>query len=110
MDKKYGCVLCTAPDIKKARKLAGLLISGRLAACVQLLPGLESRYRWKGKVETSREVLLLIKTKLSLYKKVEKLLLQYHPYDVPEIICLPITRGSKTYLNWISAEAVPAWK
>ena len=84
--------------------LAGLLISKRLAACVQLLPRLESHYRWKGKKETSSEILLLIKTKLSLYKKVETIILKHHPYEVPEILCLPVVRGSKSYLAWLDGE------
>lgn len=90
--------------MKKARHLAGLLISRRLAACVQILPGLESHYRWEGKKETSKEILLLIKTRRLLYKRLEKTILANHPYKVPEIICLPITRGSKTFLDWISQE------
>lgn len=104
---KYCCVLSAVPNIKKARQLAGLLVSKRLAACVQILPGLESHYRWRGKRETSKEVLLLIKTKTSVYKKMEKTLLRNHPYEVPEIIGLPITQGSKRYLEWIDAEVVP---
>ena len=101
---KYCCVLNTVPNIRKARTLAGLLVSRRLAACVQILPGLESHYCWRGKKETSKEVLLLIKTKASIYKKLEKTLLKNHPYEVPEIICLPIVKGSKSYLEWISGE------
>jgi len=101
---KYCCVLSTVPNIKKARTLAGLLVSRRIAACVQILPGLESHYRWRGKKETSEEVLLLIKTEASVYKQLEKILLKNHPYEVPEIVCLPITKGSKTYLKWISGE------
>ena len=101
---KYCCVLSTVPSIKKARTLAGLLVSRRLAACVQILPGLESHYRWRGKNETSKEVLLLIKTKTSAYKKLEKTLLKNHPYEIPEIICLPIAKGSRSYLDWISGE------
>ena len=101
---KYCCVLSTVPSIQKARTLAGLLISRRLAACVQILPGLESHYRWRGRKETSKEVLLLIKTQVSNYKKLEKTLLENHPYEVPEIICLPITKGSRSYLDWISGE------
>ena len=101
---KYCCVLTTVPKIQKARQLAGLLISKRLAACVQILPGIESHYRWKGKKEASKEVLLLIKTKTSVYRKLEKILLKNHPYETPEIVCLPITRGSKSYLEWISGE------
>ena len=101
---KYCCVLSTAPDVKKARHLAGLLVSKRLAACVQILPALESHYRWRGKKEISQEVLLMIKTKTSIYKKLEKTLLEDHPYEVPEIICLPIARGSRSYLDWIAGE------
>lgn len=101
---KYCCVLSTVSSIKKARILAGLLVSRQLAACVQILPGLESHYRWHGRKETSREVLLLIKTQMSNYKKLEKTLLENHPYEVPEIICLPITKGSRSYLDWISRE------
>jgi periplasmic divalent cation tolerance protein len=103
---KYCCVLSTVPNIKKARQLAGLLVSKRLAACIQILPGLESHYRWKGKKETSKEVLLLIKTRASLYKKLEAAILKNHPYEVPEIVCLPITKGSKAYLRWISKETI----
>ena len=103
---KYCCVLSTVPSIKKARQLAGLLVSKRLAACVQILPGLESHYRWKGKQEISQELLLIIKTRASLYKRLEQTLLKNHPYEVPEIVCLPMTRGSKTYLDWIDASVV----
>ena len=104
MNVKFCCVLSTVPNIKEARQLAGLLVSKRLAACVQILPGLESHYRWRGKKETSKEVLLIIKTLVSLYKPLEKAILKNHPYEVPEIVCLPITKGSKRYLNWIDAE------
>ena len=103
---KYCCVLSTAPNIKKARQLAGLLVSKRLAACVQIVPGLESHYRWKGKTEASKEILLIIKTRASLYRPLEKAILKNHPYEIPEIICLPVTQGSKTYLDWISEEVV----
>lgn len=101
---KYYCILSTCPDKKKARALAGFLISRRLAACVQVLPGLESYYWWRGKKETAREVLLLIKTTASCYKKMKKALLENHPYKVPEIICLPIAKGHPPYLDWISRE------
>jgi len=102
---KYCCVLTTVPTVSKARSLAGLLVSKRLAACVQILPNIESHYRWRGKKEISKEILLLIKTQTSAYKKLEKAILKNHPYEVPEIICLPIARGSKTYLDWITTEA-----
>jgi len=101
---KYTLLVSTAPSLKKARELAGLLISRKLAACVSILPGLESHYCWKGKRERSKEVLLLIKTKTSAYRSLEKTLLKHHPYEVPELIALPITKGNKRYLNWISRE------
>jgi len=103
---KYCCVLSTVPNIKKAREVAGLLVSKRLAACVQILPGLESHYHWRGKKETSREILLLIKTKTSIYRKLEAAILKNHPYEVPEIVCLPITLGSKCYLDWIAEKTI----
>lgn len=103
---KYCCVFSTVPSLNKAREIAGLLVFRKLAACVSILPGLESHYRWQGKQETSKEFLLLIKTKAALYKKLEKVLLQHHPYEVPEIICLPVTLGSKAYLDWISGEVI----
>jgi len=98
---KYCCVLSTVPNIKKARQLAGLLVSKRLAACVQILPGLESHYRWCGKTETSKEVLLLIKTQFSCYKKLETTLLANHPYEVPEIAVIDISSINPEYLNWL---------
>lgn len=101
---KYCCVFSTTPDIKKARKLAGLLISRKLAACVQLVPKIESHYRWKGKKEISAEVLLVIKTCASLYPRLEKLILQNHPYKVPELIAFPIAKGNKAYLDWLCGE------
>jgi len=101
---KYCCVLSTAPNIKKARFLAGLLVSKRLAACVQILPGLESHYCWRGKKETSKEVLLIIKTRVSLYKLLEQSICKNHPYEVPEIVCLPIAQGYAKYLKWIDGE------
>ncbi len=101
---KYLCVLTTVPKISKARSLAGLLVSKQLAACVQILPGLESHYRWRGKKEAAKEILLLIKTRASAYKRLEKTILQNHPYEVPEIVAFPITKGSKAYLGWINKE------
>jgi len=104
---KYCCVLSTVPDLKKARQLAGLLVSKRLAACVQILPRLESHYCWKGKQKASKEVLLVIKTRTSLYKLLEQAIVKNHSYEVPEIVCLPITKGSKSYLKWIDKEVAP---
>lgn len=100
----YLLVLSTAPSWKEARRLSSLLLGKRLAACVNISPLSESHYWWKGKKERVREVLLLIKTRRPLFKKLEKALSGNHPYSVPEIIALPVTGGSKKYLNWIARE------
>ncbi|HOG24393.1 MAG TPA: divalent-cation tolerance protein CutA [Candidatus Omnitrophota bacterium] len=102
---KYCCIVSAVPNIKEARRLAGLLLASKIAACVQILPGMESHYCWKGKRERSREVLLLIKTRASLYAKVEKTILKYHSYEVPEIICFPIEKGSPSFLKWVAENA-----
>lgn len=103
---KFCCVLTTTPNIKEARELAGLLLFKRLAACVQLVPGIESHYHWKGKKETSKEILLILKTKSALFERLKKAILRSHSYEVPEIVCLPIAKGSKSYLDWIVKETI----
>ncbi len=100
---KYCCIVSAVPNIKEARRLAGLLLAQKIAACIQLVPGMESHYCWKGKQERSKEVLLLIKTRTSLYVEVEKTILKHHSYEVPEIICLPIQKGSPSFLKWVAA-------
>lgn len=98
-------VLCTCPDADSASDLAHALVASRLAACVNIVPGLASVYGWQGQVETAQEHLLLIKTALDdeAYTRLEGLIRQHHPYDIPEIIAIPITRGSSDYLGWIGA-------
>ncbi|MBI3313545.1 MAG: divalent-cation tolerance protein CutA [Candidatus Omnitrophica bacterium] len=97
-------ILSTVPNLKEARSLASVLLEKKLAACVNISPGVESHYRWKGKKEKSREVMLFIKTREALFGKLEKTLRENHSYEVPEIIALPIQRGSKKYLNWLAKE------
>lgn len=96
-------VLVTAPLLPVARKLAGKILAARLAACVNLLPGVESHYWWQGKLECSGEVLMLIKTTGDQLKPLRRLIKRHHPYETPEFIALPITSGSKKYLKWIEA-------
>lgn len=97
-------VLTSLPDREAARKLARALVTGRLAACVNIGTPVESMYHWQGQFETAREVPLAIKTRAVLYPQVEALIGELHPYDVPEIIAVPITHGSAPYLDWIAAE------
>ena len=97
-------VLVTCPNVRSAAKISDVLIKKRLAACANTVPGIESRYRWKGKIRKSKEVLMIIKTTKALVKKVEKAVKENHPYEVPEIIAIPIVSGSPEYLNWINSE------
>ncbi|CAK0752235.1 Divalent-cation tolerance protein CutA [Gammaproteobacteria bacterium] len=100
-------VLCTCPDADTAQTLATTLVARRLAACVNLLPGITSIYRWQGAVESADEHLLVIKTRAPLYPALETALTELHPYEVPEVIALPIVQGLPAYLNWVTEE-IPA--
>ena len=94
-------VLTTVPDSRTGRKIARVLVQNHLAACVSVCSKIRSTYRWKQKVEVADEQLLLIKTSRSLYAKLEKALKAIHPYELPEVLVLPVTGGSKKYLDWI---------
>src|SRR5215468_999090 len=100
--KSYSIVLVTAPDLKTARMLAKTALTKRLVACANLIPKLESHYWWQGKIESGAEVLMLLKTRSSKLPALEKLILAEHPYDTPEFIVLPVSRGSQRYLDWIT--------
>jgi periplasmic divalent cation tolerance protein len=89
-----------------AKKISEALIGKRLAACVQILGPIKSIYRWKGKIEISKEFMCAMKTRKALYKKVEKQIRNIHSYEVPEIIAVSIAKGSKDYLKWLSNETV----
>jgi periplasmic divalent cation tolerance protein len=101
-------VLVTCGSRKEARRIARALVEKRLAACVNEIGApVRSVYRWKGKVETAEEFLLLIKTAKGRFAGLRAAILELHSYDVPEIIALPIVEGSQAYLDWI-AESVGA--
>jgi periplasmic divalent cation tolerance protein len=93
-------VLVTAPP-RSARALAKRLVEKRLAACVNLIPGVRSIYRWEGRVEESRETLLVLKTTAGALKELESAVKELHPYDVPEFVVLPVERASEAYANWV---------
>jgi periplasmic divalent cation tolerance protein len=99
----FAIVLVTAPDLKAARALAKAALSARLIACANLVPKIESHYRWQGKIESSAEVLLILKTRKSRLAALEKLILAKHPYDTPEFLVLPVSAGGKNYLDWLAA-------
>ena len=98
---KYKLVLVTAPDLRTARKLARAALAARVAACVSLVPKLESHFRWQGRIDRSLEVLLLFKTTGARLAELEKLIVARHPYDTPEIIALSLDRGNRRYLDWL---------
>jgi periplasmic divalent cation tolerance protein len=99
--RKARIVFVTTPDLGMARKLARKILEARVAACVNLVPRLESHYWWQGKIEKSAEVLLLIKTERQTLRALEKLVLANHPYDTPEFVVLPIESGNERYLAWL---------
>ena len=103
MEPEFGIVLTTVATPDDARRLADGLLEQRLAACVQIL-AIQSAYRWKGAVQREPEQLLLIKTRVALYSAVEAHLRAHHPYEVPEIVLVPIAAGSPDYLRWLAAE------
>ncbi|MCU0766660.1 MAG: divalent-cation tolerance protein CutA [Gammaproteobacteria bacterium] len=94
-------VLCTCPDVESAQRIAHQLVASRLAACVNLLPGLTSVYRWDDAVQTAEETLLLVKTGRACYAALEETLRAIHPYELPEIVALPVEQGLAGYLDWI---------
>lgn len=104
--RNFRIVLVTAPDLKTARKLARTALEARLIACANLVPKIESHYRWQGKIERSAEVLMIIKTTTQCLPKLEKLIISKHPYDTPEFVVLSLTTGNRKYLQWLGASCL----
>ena len=92
----------TCPDAETAERLARTLLDRKLAACINILPGVKSLYTWKGASESAEEFLLLIKTLSNAYQAVEQAILELHPYELPEIIAVPIAAGLPGYLAWVT--------
>ena len=101
MDSSPIVVLCTVPDQPAAERVGRGLVEAKLAACVNVIPGLRSFYRWEGEVQDDAELLLVIKTVRGRYAEVEAFVTEAHPYDVPELIQLDVGGGSKGYLEWL---------
>ena len=94
-------VFMTASNGEEAARLADMLVGAHLAACVQILPEMESVYRWQGKIERAAEILLLAKTTRSKFEELEREVRALHSYDTPEIIAVPVVAGSASYVDWL---------
>jgi periplasmic divalent cation tolerance protein len=95
-------VLCTCASPEDGERLARAVVAGRLAACVNVLPGMRSFYRWKGEIEDASECLLVIKSSRDQFAALSSAIEKLHPYEIPELIALPIVEGSSNYLNWLA--------
>lgn len=107
MAEEVLVVLTTWPDLEKARAAARTLVEEKLAACANLVPGLESIYRWQGAVETSAEVMVILKTTIARYQMLEARILALHSYEVPEILVLRVSDGLPRYLRWVESNCFP---
>ncbi len=103
-DSTYVVIFITTADDEEARLISRVLLEQRKAACVSIVPGVSSLFWWQGKIDSSQESLLVVKTKASLLDEVVELVKEIHSYDNPEIIALPVLGGSKDYLEWIGKE------
>lgn len=101
MDATHLVLLCTCPSMEVARRIAETLVEDGAAACVNVLPGLTSFYRWQGETHADAELQLIIKTTTETYPRAEQLIRQLHPYELPEIIAVPVVRGLSEYLHWM---------
>lgn len=95
-------VMVTAANRRECRKIARHLVEAKLAACVNITPGIESIYRWKGKLAKDKECLMFIKSTRQLFPEIKTAISKIHSYHTPEIICLPIIDGSRNYLQWVT--------
>ena len=100
----YIQVMTTVERQEDAERIARTLVENRLAACVQVLGPIASTYHWQGSIESSQEWLCLAKSRASLYARIEEAIRKVHPYEVPEIVAVPIVAGAKSYLQWIDEE------
>lgn len=101
---KYGIVFVTAGKEKEAKGIAKTIVKERLAACVNIIQPIRSYYTWKGKLVEDKEILLIIKTRSTLFEKLKNRIISLHSYEVPEIVFIPIQKGLKSYLDWINKE------
>ena len=97
-------VISTFPDIDKAKMLAHQIVEKQLVACCNIVPGVTSIYRWEGELSEDQECLLIMKTSSSQYQQLEEFIKHHHPYDIPELVAVPVTTGLEEYLSWVIKE------
>jgi periplasmic divalent cation tolerance protein len=102
MESKALIVICTCPDQQSAEHIANHLIENRLAACVNISSPIKSVYRWQGEIEAADEVMLFIKTSAASYEELEQTIMSLHPYELPEVLAVPVDKGQQNYLGWIT--------
>lgn len=103
---KIIIIFVTVPDQKEGRRISKEILTSRLAACVNIIPGIQSMYQWKGKIVQEKEAMLVLKTTRSRYRKLEQKIKQLHSYEVPEVIAIPIIYGSPQYIEWVAKEVL----
>ncbi len=99
----HQLVYCTCPDKTSAEKIARYLVKTRLAACINIVPGITSIYRWQGEIETAEEHLLLIKSRKDLYARLEQAIVEQHPYELPEVVAVTMDHALPAYLKWMDS-------
>ncbi|THJ23784.1 MAG: divalent-cation tolerance protein CutA [Nitrospira sp. CG24D] len=97
-------VFVTVPGLREGSRISKAILTSRLAACVNVIPGVQSMYQWKGKIVREKEAMLVMKTTRARYQKLEQKIKQLHPYEVPEVIAMPLICGSPQYIEWVKRE------
>ena len=97
-------VFVTVPGLREGSRISKAILTSRLAACVNVIPGVQSMYQWKGKIVREKEAMLVMKTTRARYQKLEQKIKQLHPYEVPEVIAMPLICGSPQYIGWVTRE------
>ncbi|SPP65036.1 divalent-cation tolerance protein CutA [Nitrospira lenta] len=103
---KIIIIFVTVHDQKEGRRISKEILTSRLAACVNIIPGIQSMYQWKGKIVQEKEAMLVLKTTRSRYRKLEQKIKQLHSYEVPEVIAIPLICGSPQYIEWVAKEVL----
>ncbi|RPI71056.1 MAG: divalent-cation tolerance protein CutA [Geobacteraceae bacterium] len=99
-------VFVTVPGLKDGSRISKGVLNSRLAACVTIIPGVRSMYWWEGKIARANEAMLVVKTTRNQYRRLERKIMELHPYEVPEIIAIPLVAGSPQYIEWVKREVV----